>query len=36
MSDEPEAVGLLALLLLTESRRGFRLAADSTLVLLRD
>jgi RNA polymerase sigma-70 factor (ECF subfamily) len=36
MPDEPEAAGLLALLLLTESRRGARYAADGTLVLLRD
>jgi RNA polymerase sigma-70 factor (ECF subfamily) len=36
MPDEPEAVGLLALLLLTESRRPARLAADGTIVLLPD
>src|SRR5690349_10782370 len=36
MPDEPEAVGLLALLLLTESRRAARTAADGTPVLLRD
>jgi RNA polymerase sigma-70 factor (ECF subfamily) len=36
MPDEPEAVGLLALLLLTESRRAARLRADGTLVLLAD
>jgi RNA polymerase sigma-70 factor (ECF subfamily) len=36
MPDEPEALGLLALLLLTESRRPARLAADGTLVLLAD
>jgi RNA polymerase sigma-70 factor (ECF subfamily) len=33
---EPEATGLLALLLLTESRFGSRLGADGALVLLRD
>jgi RNA polymerase sigma-70 factor (ECF subfamily) len=36
MPDEPEAVGLLALLLLTESRRPGRLAADGSIVLLPD
>jgi RNA polymerase sigma-70 factor (ECF subfamily) len=36
MPDEPEAVGLLALLLLTESRRAARTAADGTPVLLPD
>jgi len=36
MPDEPEAVGLLALLLLTESRRPARLAADGSIVLLPD
>jgi RNA polymerase sigma-70 factor (ECF subfamily) len=36
MSDEPEAAGLLALLLLTESRFGSRVPADGALVLLRD
>jgi RNA polymerase sigma-70 factor (ECF subfamily) len=36
MADEPEAAGLLALLLLTESRRRTRLADDGSLVLLRD
>jgi len=36
MSDEPEATGLLALLLLTESRFRSRVAADGALVLLRD
>jgi len=36
MPDEPEALGLLALLLLTESRRNARTAADGTMVLLPD
>ncbi len=36
MPDEPEAVGLLALLLLIESRRAARTAADGSLVLLPD
>jgi RNA polymerase sigma-70 factor (ECF subfamily) len=36
MADEPEVAGLLALLLLTESRRPSRVAADGTLILLRD
>ena len=36
MPDEPEALGLLALLLLTESRRSTRTAPDGTLVLLAD
>ena len=36
MPDEPEVVGLLALLLLTESRRAARTAADGSLVLLAD
>jgi RNA polymerase sigma-70 factor (ECF subfamily) len=36
MPDEPEALGLLALLLLTQSRRPARLAADGSLVLLGD
>jgi RNA polymerase sigma-70 factor (ECF subfamily) len=36
MPDEPEAMGLLALLLLTESRRAARTAADGSLVLLPD
>jgi predicted RNA polymerase sigma factor len=36
MPDEPEATGLLALLLLTESRFGSRVTADGALVLLRD
>ena len=36
MPDEPEVLGLLALLLLTESRRVARTAPDGTLVLLPD
>ena len=36
MPDEPEVHGLLALLLLTESRRPARTAADGSLVLLAD
>ncbi|MBV8980517.1 MAG: RNA polymerase sigma factor [Acidimicrobiia bacterium] len=36
MPDEPEAIGLLALLLLTESRRPARTAADGSLVRLAD
>ena len=36
MPDEPEVIGLLALLLLTESRRAARAAADGSLVLLAD
>lgn len=36
MPDEPEAIGLLALLLLTESRRQARTAADGSPVLLPD
>jgi RNA polymerase sigma-70 factor (ECF subfamily) len=36
MPDEPEAMGLLALLLLTASRRPARTAADGSLVLLPD
>jgi RNA polymerase sigma-70 factor (ECF subfamily) len=36
MPDEPEAAGLLALLLLTESRFRSRVTANGTLVLLRD
>ncbi|MGQ0629536.1 MAG: RNA polymerase sigma factor [Sporichthyaceae bacterium] len=36
MPDEPEAVGLLALLLLAESRRAARTADDGSLVLLAD
>ncbi|HET7720613.1 MAG TPA: RNA polymerase sigma factor [Acidimicrobiales bacterium] len=36
MPDEPEVIGLLALLLLTESRRAARTGADGSLVLLAD
>ncbi|HYM83546.1 MAG TPA: sigma-70 family RNA polymerase sigma factor [Candidatus Dormibacteraeota bacterium] len=36
MPDEPEAVGLLALLLLQDSRRAARLATDGSLTLLDD
>jgi RNA polymerase sigma-70 factor, ECF subfamily len=36
MPDEPEVLGLLALLLLTESRRAARTAPDGRLVLLPD
>jgi RNA polymerase sigma-70 factor, ECF subfamily len=36
MPDEPEAVGLLALMLLTESRRGTRTGTDGTMVRLAD
>jgi RNA polymerase sigma-70 factor (ECF subfamily) len=36
MPDEPEVLGLLALLLLTEARRAARTAADGSLVLLTD
>jgi RNA polymerase sigma-70 factor, ECF subfamily len=36
MPDEPEAAGLLALLLLNESRRASRTARDGSLVLLGD
>ena len=36
MPDEPEVSGLLALLLLAESRRPARVAADGSLVLLAD
>jgi RNA polymerase sigma-70 factor, ECF subfamily len=36
MPDEPEVAGLLGLLLLTESRRPARTAADGSLVLLPD
>ena len=36
MPDEPEAVGLLALMLLTEARRPARIAPDGSLVRLAD
>jgi RNA polymerase sigma-70 factor (ECF subfamily) len=36
MPDEPEAIGLLALMLLTESRRAARTGPDGALVLLAD
>jgi RNA polymerase sigma-70 factor (ECF subfamily) len=36
MPDEPEALGLLALLLLTESRRAARVSASGEVVLLAD
>ncbi len=36
LPDEPEVAGLLALMLLTESRRGTRTDADGELVLLAD
>jgi RNA polymerase sigma-70 factor (ECF subfamily) len=36
MPDEPEAMGLLALLLLSESRRAARVASDGSIVLLAD
>jgi RNA polymerase sigma-70 factor (ECF subfamily) len=36
MPDEPEAIGLLALMLLTESRRPSRTATDGTMVRLAD
>jgi RNA polymerase sigma-70 factor (ECF subfamily) len=36
MPDEPEAVGLLALMLLVDSRRAARTTPDGELVLLRD
>jgi len=36
MPDEPEVTGLLALMLLTESRRSARTSADGALVLLAD
>jgi RNA polymerase sigma-70 factor (ECF subfamily) len=36
MPDEPEVIGLLALLLLTESRRAARTAPEGSLVLLPD
>jgi len=36
VTEEPEVAGLLALLLLTESRRRNRIGADGSLILLRD
>ena len=36
MPNEPEVIGLLALMLLIESRRATRTAADGSMVLLRD
>jgi RNA polymerase sigma-70 factor, ECF subfamily len=36
MPDEPEVLGLLALMVLTESRRAARVSADGELVLLAD
>jgi RNA polymerase sigma-70 factor, ECF subfamily len=36
MPDEPDVLGLLALLLLTESRKAARTAADGSLILLPD
>jgi RNA polymerase sigma-70 factor (ECF subfamily) len=36
MPDEPEAIGLLALMLLTDARRPARLAADGAMVRLAD
>ncbi|WP_456843873.1 RNA polymerase sigma factor [Cellulomonas sp. P5_C6] len=36
MPDEPEAMGLLALMVLTDARRDARVAADGSLVLLKD
>jgi RNA polymerase sigma-70 factor, ECF subfamily len=36
MPDEPEVMGLLALMLLVESRRAARTTADGNLVLLAD
>lgn len=36
MPDDPEIRGLLALMLLLDSRRGARMSADGALVLLRD
>jgi RNA polymerase sigma-70 factor, ECF subfamily len=36
MPDEPEVAGLLALMLLTDSRRAARVASDGALVLLAD
>ena len=36
MPDEPEALGLLALMLLHDARRGARVAGDGSLILLAD
>ena len=36
MPDEPEAFGLLALMLLTEARRGTRIGADGAMIRLAD
>jgi RNA polymerase sigma-70 factor, ECF subfamily len=36
MPDEPEALGLLALMLLTDARREARVASDGSMVLLED
>lgn len=36
MRDEPEAAGLLALMLLSDARRGARIATDNTMVRLAD
>ena len=36
MPDEPEAMGLLALMLLTDARRDARIGPDGALVLLAD
>jgi RNA polymerase sigma-70 factor (ECF subfamily) len=36
MPDEPEVLGLLALMLFHDSRRGARIAPDGTLILLED
>jgi len=36
MPDEPEALGLLALMLFHDSRRAARIAADGSLILLED
>ncbi|HEY7433233.1 MAG TPA: sigma-70 family RNA polymerase sigma factor [Streptosporangiaceae bacterium] len=36
LPDEPEVMGLLALLLLTDARRGARTASDGSLILLPD
>jgi RNA polymerase sigma-70 factor (ECF subfamily) len=36
LPDEPEAIGLLALMLLTEARRPARTAADGTMIRLAD